>query len=365
MTQKRIRIDDIRIDGSTQMRESIDADDVKELAEHYAAGKETPPPVVFFDGTAYWPGDGHHRIAGHRAAGRDSIIVEVEPGTKRDAILFAAGANSEHGVKRTNGDKRKAVATLLKDQEWGAWSDRAIADKCRVGHPLVASVRAQLSPVSTGRNSSALENQPNNQDKRIAADGRTMPASQPARESAPLPRCDRCTRLYRGTDKSERDCPQCETLRSKQTTTKSRPSNAKQTERPAQVSDAAPEISAAATKVCPNCKGTGRIPEKAKAVFTPPTLDEVRSYCEERKNGIDPEAFIAHYTTVGWVYGEGKGKAVKDWKACVITWEKSKNGGHKNGKPAPNAEREHAILMGWYKPSSGEPFDPKKHCEKL
>lgn len=53
----------------------------------------------------------------------------------------------------------------------------------------------------------------------------------------------------------------------------------------------------------------------------PPTLDEVRSYCRERKNGIDPEAFIAHYETTGWMRGKNK---IKSWKACVRTWEKNR-----------------------------------------
>ena len=55
--------------------------------------------------------------------------------------------------------------------------------------------------------------------------------------------------------------------------------------------------------------------------FAPPTLEEVRSYCEERKNDIDPEAFIDHYTANGWV--QGKGKPIRDWKAAVRQWERN------------------------------------------
>lgn len=64
--------------------------------------------------------------------------------------------------------------------------------------------------------------------------------------------------------------------------------------------------------------------------FVPPTVDEVREYCEERENGIDPCAFINHYTANGWMRGKTK---IKDWKACVRTWEsKRKNDGLKNGE---------------------------------
>jgi hypothetical protein len=198
--KKRIRLDEIKIDGSTQMRESIDPDDVAELAEHYKAGKSIPAPVVFWDGSCscYWPGDGHHRIAGRRAAGFDDIEVECHEGTKRDAVLYAAGANADHGVKRTNGDKRKAVATLLRDTVWGQWSDRAIADKCNVGHPLVASVRAQIS---TGSSSSHPQN-----SRRVSADGKSRPATQPTRGPQPEKvRCERCVRI----NAFRSDCPQC------------------------------------------------------------------------------------------------------------------------------------------------------------
>lgn len=59
--------------------------------------------------------------------------------------------------------------------------------------------------------------------------------------------------------------------------------------------------------------------EENRKRFTPPSVDEVRAYCQERKNRIDPEAFVDYYTANGWV--QGKGKPIKDWKATVRTWE--------------------------------------------
>lgn len=53
--------------------------------------------------------------------------------------------------------------------------------------------------------------------------------------------------------------------------------------------------------------------------FKPPTVEEVRSYCEERKNGIDPEYFCDFYTSKGWKIGKN---SMKDWKAAVRTFEK-------------------------------------------
>lgn len=51
----------------------------------------------------------------------------------------------------------------------------------------------------------------------------------------------------------------------------------------------------------------------------PPTVEDVKSYCVERNNSIDPQHFIDYYQTRGWAIGKNK---VKDWKACIRTWEK-------------------------------------------
>lgn len=53
--------------------------------------------------------------------------------------------------------------------------------------------------------------------------------------------------------------------------------------------------------------------------FVKPTVEEVRAYCEERQNGIDPEYFVDYYEARGWVVGK---TPMKDWKATVRTWEK-------------------------------------------
>jgi len=53
-------------------------------------------------------------------------------------------------------------------------------------------------------------------------------------------------------------------------------------------------------------------------VFKKPTLEEVETYCRERKNGIDAQRFINYYTANGWMVGK---VSMKDWKAAVRTWE--------------------------------------------
>ena len=63
-------------------------------------------------------------------------------------------------------------------------------------------------------------------------------------------------------------------------------------------------------------------PQRGKR-FIPPALDEVRTYCRERNNRVDPEAFINFYESKGWMVGKNK---MKDWKAAVRTWEKGSKG---------------------------------------
>lgn len=133
----------IRCDGGTQPRENIDNAVVAEYAERLLDGDVFPPVTVFYDGSDHWLADGFHRMAAHDEANQDRIAVDIQQGTRRDAVLHSAGANGGHGIRRSNEDKRRAVTTLLNDAEWGAWSDREIARRCRVSHATVATVRAE------------------------------------------------------------------------------------------------------------------------------------------------------------------------------------------------------------------------------
>lgn len=54
--------------------------------------------------------------------------------------------------------------------------------------------------------------------------------------------------------------------------------------------------------------------------FQKPTLDQVKAYCQERNNSVNPEKWLAHYEANGWRVGKNP---MKDWKAAVRTWEHS------------------------------------------
>ena len=54
--------------------------------------------------------------------------------------------------------------------------------------------------------------------------------------------------------------------------------------------------------------------------FTPPTYEQVSTYCKERNNTVDAERFYDFYESKGWMVGKNK---MKDWKAAVRNWERS------------------------------------------
>ena len=66
----------------------------------------------------------------------------------------------------------------------------------------------------------------------------------------------------------------------------------------------------------------------------PPTLEDVKAYCKERENNVDPEAFIDYYEARGWYLSNGK--KMVDWKAAVRTWERNNYGNHKSEKVGKN-----------------------------
>jgi len=58
--------------------------------------------------------------------------------------------------------------------------------------------------------------------------------------------------------------------------------------------------------------------------FIKPSISDIREYCTQRKNNIDPEYFFDSNEAKGWVIGKTK-TPMKDWKAVIRTWEKNSN----------------------------------------
>ena len=77
----------------------------------------------------------------------------------------------------------------------------------------------------------------------------------------------------------------------------------------------------------PPCRGD-------RQKFVPPTVEEVRAYCQKRGNQVDPVAFVDFYTAKGWRIGK---EPMKDWQAAVRTWERRERETHGTGQNQPAA----------------------------
>lgn len=140
-----IAISDIIIDKDIQPRvKGICEDHVNDLIAAYEqADADIPPPKVFnVTGKGFILVSGFHRYEALNRLGKKKIECEVRFGTYAEAELDAAASNQDHGLKRTNADKRNAVKKFLKHHP--DWTDRKIADSAGVGADMVADYR-QLS----------------------------------------------------------------------------------------------------------------------------------------------------------------------------------------------------------------------------
>ena len=148
-----LKLQDIRLDGNTQPRSRVYDETVTAYTEALLDGAKFPPVDVFFDGKHYWLADGFHRYHAHRRNKHNTIDATIHKGTKRDAFIFSRGANAEHGMPRTNEEKRAVVISLLEDPEFYSEDqaeedkpkDRLIARICKVSNMTVGRIRKQLA----------------------------------------------------------------------------------------------------------------------------------------------------------------------------------------------------------------------------
>ena len=94
-------------------------------------------------------------------------------------------------------------------------------------------------------------------------------------------------------------------------------------------------------------KQTAREPKKR---FTPPTLDEIKTYVLEKGlEFVDPETFFYHYEQNDWMVSKAK---MKSWTRALSGWnargknEKSKGTNGRNRKTAASAAEELRLSLG-------------------
>jgi phage N-6-adenine-methyltransferase len=123
-----LKVSAIRMDGGTQMRESLDQATVERYAEHYTDGVEFPSVVVFYDGQVYWLADGFHRVHAAIAAKLEAINADIRSGDRMAAIRYALSANAANGRPRSNGDMRRAYMVAVENKLCKATDAKAIKE---------------------------------------------------------------------------------------------------------------------------------------------------------------------------------------------------------------------------------------------
>jgi hypothetical protein len=129
----------IEMDVSIQCRAAIDTATVNEYAESMSAGDKFPAVELFVSEGRHWIGDGWHRVMAAVQIGAEEISANVHPGGRMAALKCALSANSVHGQRRTNADKRRCVEIAVR--EFAKLSSRAIAEMCGVDHKTVEAIR--------------------------------------------------------------------------------------------------------------------------------------------------------------------------------------------------------------------------------
>jgi len=107
-------IEEIVRDDSLRPRLQRDPETVDSYAADMKAGADFPPITLVraSDGKHYLAG-GDHRIEAARKNKQTRIKAIIHEGTVDDACWMAAGSNKTHGLRRSNGDKQKAVRMAI------------------------------------------------------------------------------------------------------------------------------------------------------------------------------------------------------------------------------------------------------------
>ncbi|NBS75138.1 MAG: hypothetical protein EBT78_16555 [Betaproteobacteria bacterium] len=138
---RKVKLNDIRIDGGTQGRVVIDQQHVYHMVEMMKEGYEFDPIDTNFDGVTYWLVDGFHRYHAYKLMAIKEVTIKYVPGTQAEAVIRSYGVNSRHGLPRSFDDKQKVVQDALANPLLKDKSNYEIAKICVVSQSFVAGVR--------------------------------------------------------------------------------------------------------------------------------------------------------------------------------------------------------------------------------
>ena len=200
MTIEVLNLGEIVEDHSLQIRDGVDPS----LVNTYRALMKSNGPLGVLDvfsigGGKYLLANGWHRLKAGKELGWKEIDCNVRKGGRREAVLFAAGANAKHGRPFNREEKRRAVFTLFDDKEYFNWSDGRIARHCGIVRMTVGTYRdafineqGQKNSSKTGASSVSLSNLDSEKPrKRIDKHGRESTISTTNIGRKPQPQADK------------------------------------------------------------------------------------------------------------------------------------------------------------------------------
>lgn len=101
-------------------------------------------------------------------------------------------------------------------------------------------------------------------------------------------------------------------------------------------------------------KGKDSKEEKKGGRFTPPSLEDVTAYINEKGIVLDPEAFIDFYTSKGWKVGSS---TMKDWQAAARNWARR----DKQNEPKQKPEQKPPQTGGMAKDNKFMDYDQREY----
>ena len=178
-----------------QTRLQLSSDTVDDYADAMRNKAKFPPVTVFADAEkdTLWLADGFHRVAAAEMDGYKFVKADVRAGTFADALKFALGANANHGLRRSNADKKHTLEMAWENRrelwprEDGADPSAAVlSEACGISLGTVNRFLAEVEPISMREVHGA------NTSQKQAPDAPAEPSKKsrgkpPVRKNAPPP----------------------------------------------------------------------------------------------------------------------------------------------------------------------------------
>lgn len=159
-----VALAEINLECAIRVREKFNQEVVDRYCELMKAGVSLPPIKVFRVSGVLKVTDGQHRCRAAKKAGFETIKAIIVEGSEQDALKDALSANAQHGLPRSNKDKRRVA--ILGIQNFGHLSDRAIAEICQVSNTFIGEMKAELSAVDSSEPRTGRDGKSRRQPKR-------------------------------------------------------------------------------------------------------------------------------------------------------------------------------------------------------